>query len=219
MGLKLSDERLMEFFVELMQKNDVPQSSYGLKGYGEDRTCLEKVNGKWQVYYGCRGHKEDLCEYADLIAALKDIADRCSDSEEALNKITNELKLFSKKPKSVFYKQYTGTYPKTISLTPIAPTQRIVAQRVGMNTVLKTIPEETSEIFVAPQEIEVSPEQYVLKRKGKAPIPGKNKFSISSVMHVKTSKDTEKNKRTGKYSVNNKRKEQIMKTKKKNNVG
>lgn len=91
MGLISSDERLMDFFVELMQINNVPQSSYGLKGYGEDRTCLEKVNGKWQVYYGYRGHKEDLCEYVDLIKALKDIADRCSDSEETLNNITTAI--------------------------------------------------------------------------------------------------------------------------------
>lgn len=81
MGIDL-DIKILEQLNEVLIKNEIPETSFGLKGFGEDRLCIEKAEEEWEVYYGCRGQKHHLKVYAEVIEAAIDMISRCSETEE-----------------------------------------------------------------------------------------------------------------------------------------
>lgn len=69
-----------------LDKFGVSKSEYGLSGYGEDRLCIEILkNGKYQVYYGYRGHKTDQKTFPLFEDAAVYFLDSIAESAEDAN--------------------------------------------------------------------------------------------------------------------------------------
>lgn len=92
MGLIISETDIIECLSETLLKNDIPESSFGLKGFGEDRLCMERDETGWQVYYGYRGIKSRLQNHATIMEAAMDIIGRCSGTEEIKNRMSEEFR-------------------------------------------------------------------------------------------------------------------------------
>ena len=86
----IPNEIFIKIFENIIKENGVPEEYISTNGYSEDRICLEENNGKLQVFYAYRNIKDGLKEYDKIDEALRDIADRCTESEEQYKKVVVE---------------------------------------------------------------------------------------------------------------------------------
>ena len=82
---------LLQSLDAILQKNGI-SAYYCFNGYADDHVCLDKRGGKWIVYVGERGNREDEKAYDSLIRACYDMCCRLANDESMLEKIKRELK-------------------------------------------------------------------------------------------------------------------------------
>ncbi len=54
----------------------VPKRRYRIGGFADCAICMEEFCGKWEVYCGVRGNKEDMNVYDDCSDACEDMYER-----------------------------------------------------------------------------------------------------------------------------------------------
>ncbi len=52
-----SSAELNQILAQILEENGVERWEYSLDGYEDERQCLEREDGKWQVYFAERGQK------------------------------------------------------------------------------------------------------------------------------------------------------------------
>ena len=66
---RISEEEILLCVEHTLLANDVPESEIGLKGFGEDRLCMEKLFGLWSIYFGYHGKRTNKTTFLNIIDA------------------------------------------------------------------------------------------------------------------------------------------------------
>jgi hypothetical protein len=75
----------------ILRRNDVPDWEYSFDGSEEQCQCLEKVNGRWQIYFVERGMKHGCAEFQSHEEAAREMISRLARTEESRKKMLAEL--------------------------------------------------------------------------------------------------------------------------------
>lgn len=94
----MKTEQQIEILKQALSKFGVPQRDYSLKGYSEDRICLDYNQEQWHVYMAERGHKRDIYQNRDADSAVMNFIDRLADDETETKEIYDYYKSLSNKP-------------------------------------------------------------------------------------------------------------------------
>lgn len=103
----MKTEQQIEFLKQALSKFGIPQRDYSLKGYSEDRICLDYNQEQWHVYMAERGHKRDIYQNRDADSAVMNFIDRLADDETETKDIYDYYKSLIKaneKPWTSFVK-------------------------------------------------------------------------------------------------------------------
>ena len=94
----MKTEQQIEILKQALSKFGVPQRDYSLKGYSEDRICLDYNQEQWHVYMAERGHKRDIYQNRDADSAVMNFIDRLVDDETETKSIYDYYKSLSNRP-------------------------------------------------------------------------------------------------------------------------
>lgn len=75
----------------ILRRNDVPDWEYSFDGSEEQCQCLEKVNGRWRIYFVERGMKHGCAEFQSHEEAAREMISRLARTEESREKMLAEL--------------------------------------------------------------------------------------------------------------------------------
>ena len=75
----------------ILRRNDVPDWEYSFDGSEEQCQCLEKVNGRWRIYFVERGMKHGCAEFQSHEEAAREMISRLARTEESRKKMLAEL--------------------------------------------------------------------------------------------------------------------------------
>ena len=76
-----SNTELNKILVQILEENGVERWEYSLDGYEDERHCIEKADGNWQVYFGERGQKRRCKSFETRNGAVKEFLKRLGRDE------------------------------------------------------------------------------------------------------------------------------------------
>lgn len=91
--LKPHDQSIIDCLEKALVQNQIPESEFGLCGFGDDRVCIEKKMGIWVVYFGYRGRKTNVKRFLDVVMASDNLLNRFGDSPDERAKLIQDFKM------------------------------------------------------------------------------------------------------------------------------
>lgn len=89
--VRRSSADMNQVIAGILRRNDVPDWEYSFDGSEEQCQCLEKVNGRWRIYFVERGMKHGCAEFQSHEEAAREMISRLARTEESREKMLAEL--------------------------------------------------------------------------------------------------------------------------------
>lgn len=134
MGL-IDDKTVLNCLNKTLLQNDIPESAFGLSGFGEDRLCIEKCNDCWQVYYGFHGKKLELSTHPDVKSAARELLGRCCGTTVMRRKVVADFEsLFeqahSRDSKAALVSPFSAGNNARLVVINVSPPANVIPVRV-----------------------------------------------------------------------------------------